>query len=203
MADLAFDAFLHEYRVGGVLVPSVTQILDPLLELWRVDPVVLKAAALFGTNVHLACHLWNLGQLDPGSLDPPLVPYLTGWQRFVAASGFRLTMSEPKVYHSKLRYAGGPDAVGVMPRLRALDQSALIDIKSGVLPITVGPQTAAYVAALEDQFDVKIQRRLCVQLSDVEPFYTVTPLSDPSDFSLFVSALNVHKFKVKHHASYR
>ena len=203
MADgLTFDPFLHEYRFAGVRVPSVTQVLDPLLELWRVPEAVLKAAADFGTNVHLACHLWNLGQLDPASLDGPLVPYLTGWQRFVAATGFRLSLSEPKVYHSKLRYAGGPDCVGVLPA-KGRDRLALIDWKSGVVPITVGPQTAAYAAALEDQFDLKVQRRVCVQLTAEEPFYRVIPLDDPSDLSLFVSALNVHNFKVKHHASYR
>jgi hypothetical protein len=195
-----FDGFLHEYRFAGVRVPSVTQVLDPLLELWRVPAPVLAAAAAFGTNVHLACHLWNLGRLDPASLDAPLVPYLTGWQRFVAATGFRLTMSEPKVYHSKLRYAGGPDAVGMIPT-RGVDQLCLIDWKSGAVPITVGPQTAAYCAAMEDQFDLKIRRRLCVQLTAEEPFYRVLPLTDPSDFSLFLSALNIHKFKERHHGS--
>jgi hypothetical protein len=198
--ELYFDPFLHEYRVHGVVFPSVTQVLDPLLELWRVPEAVMRSAAAFGTNVHLACHLWNLGQLDPASLDAPLVPYLTGWQRFVAATGFRLTMSEPKVYHSKLHYAGGPDAVGVLPT-EAGDRLVLIDWKSGAVPITVGPQTAAYCAAMEDQFDLKIRRRLCVQLTAEEPFYRVHSLSDPSDFSLFLSCLNVHKFKVKNHGS--
>lgn len=202
MADeLTFDGFLHEYRFAGVRVPSVTQVLDPLLELWRVPAPVLQAAAAFGTNVHLACHLWNLGQLDPASLDAPLVPYLTGWQRFVAATGFRLSMSEPKVYHAKLRYAGGPDVVGVLPRKGRTDQLALIDLKSGLVPFTVGPQTAAYAAALEEQFDLKVARRVCVQLTAEEPFYRVVPLTDPGDFSMFVSALNCHNFKEKYHGS--
>lgn len=199
--SLEFDPAAHRYKLDGTPVPSVTQVLDPLLELWRIPAAVLKAAGDFGAHVHLACHLWNLGQLDEAALDPHLQPYLLGWKNFLSATGCELVNSEQQVFHPKYRYAGTLDAQGLMPRPRSRDPvHTLIDIKSGLVPPTVGPQTAAYAECLRAMPEPRvIKRRLCVQLHDGgPPFFKVFDLTEVGDFSMFLSALNIFRFKERH-----
>lgn len=79
---LEFDSSSHTYRVGGVVVPSVTQILSPLVDFSMVTPDVLAAKAAIGTAVHLACELYDMDDLIEYDLDPVLVPYFEGWKKF-------------------------------------------------------------------------------------------------------------------------
>lgn len=199
MQRLEFNAEAHEYLLDGQRVPSVTQVLDPLLELWRVDPALLESAREFGSHVHMAVDLFNRGELDEASLDPALVPPLSGWKAFLRATGTEIVESEARVFHRGARYAGTLDAVGLMPGRRGRGEvRALIDVKSGVLPFTVGPQTAAYESARRSLELPPCRRRLCVQLTSEPPFYRVHELTELSDLTMFLSALNVYRFKEKH-----
>lgn len=189
---LEFDAEGHVYRFKGRVVPGVTSILEPLQFLDGVPWSILEAAREFGTHVHLACHLHNIGQLDEELLDPALKPYLAGWKEFLDNSGFVVTSSEQRVYHSQLGYAGTADAFGTM-----IDTTWVIDIKSGVVPDTVGAQLAAYQQAYEP----RPRRRMCVQLIG-DGDYRVHEQKDLSDFALFQSALNIYKFRVKRKPAY-
>jgi hypothetical protein len=142
-ADIQFDAAEHRYTVAGERWPSVTEVLDPLLELDGIPRAVLKAAAEFGTHVHMATDLFDKGVLDEPALDPHLAPYLAGWKLFLRETGAEVLASEVRVGHPKLRYAGTLDKfVRWTPRGR--HEIAQIDLKSGQVPRTVGPQTAAY-----------------------------------------------------------
>ncbi len=199
MPTLEFDPVEHRYQLDGRPVPSVTQVLDPLLELWRVPADVLEAAAAFGTHVHMAVDLFNKGELDEAELDPALAPYLQGWKAFLYQTGSQVADSEFRVYHDFYGYAGTLDTTVLMPGRRGRGEVlTLADVKSGVVPITVGLQTAAYEAARRSMGLAPCRDRLCVQLFDQEPFFRLHVLNDPSDWSLFLSALNVHKFKEKH-----
>jgi hypothetical protein len=184
---LQFDAERHVYRFKGKIVPGVTTVLEPLQLLDGVPWAVLEAARDFGTNVHLACHLWNMGTLNIEALDRHLLPYLFGWRDFLRDTGFKVRHSEEPVFNAQLGYAGTPDVVGDYAAA-----SWVVDIKSGVVPSTVGPQTAAYQNAL----DPKPRKRLCVQLK-ADGGYKMLEQKDAGDFALFVSALNIHKFRAK------
>ena len=94
---IEFDEATHTYRDKGVLVPGVTSILSPLSDFSFVNPDVLEAASAFGTAVHLACELWDNGQLDEDALDPALVPYLAGWKQFSEDWKVEWTMVEERV----------------------------------------------------------------------------------------------------------
>lgn len=185
--SLQFDAAHHVYRYDGRVVPSVTQVLEPLQYLDGVPWAVLEAAREFGTHVHLAVHLWNVRQLDVDSLDPALKPYLMGWQDFLRDTGFEVTASETRVYNAQLGYAGTPDCTG-----NYAGTSWVIDVKSGVVPHTVGAQLAAYQHALPQ----RPRRRLCVQLLG-DGRYKMHEQKNLADLSLFMSALNIHKFRMK------
>lgn len=193
VAALTFDEASHTYRVGGAVWPSVTQVLDPLNTLDGIPWAVLEAAREFGTHVHQSCHLANVGTLDEDALDPALRPYLDGWRRFLRETGATVVHSELRVAHPTLRYAGTLDAVVRWPRLLA---DTVVDIKSGAVPRTVGPQTAAYREAYTAVHGARSLSpvRYCVQLvGDGE--YRLTKLTDPGDFNLFRSALNIHHWR--------
>lgn len=188
--EIAFDEARHEYRIGGARWPSVTQVLDPLLELDGIPKHLLDAAARFGTHVHQACHLLNQGVLDEASLDPALRPYVDAWIKFLGDTKATVIASELRVAHLTLRYAGTLDAV-VMWR----GKRCLIDLKSTAdIPRTVGPQTAAYMQALGQKLP-----RYCVQLR-ADATYRAVPLKDTADWNLFLSALNIHHWRHKNAA---
>lgn len=186
MAELEFDARTHTYRHGGRVVPGVTSVLEQLQYLDGVPWAVLEAAREFGTNVHLACHLWNQGILNVEALDPALKPYLADWIAFLNETGFYVTASESRIFHQTFRYAGTADAFGTWQKT-----SWVVDIKSGAVPDTVGPQLAAYQQAAI----MRPRRRLCVQLTGHG--YKLHEQKDLSDFALFTSALNLYRYRMK------
>lgn len=184
---LTFQAEGHVYKFKGVVVPSVTQVLEPLQHLQGIPWAVLEEARERGTHVHEACHLLNQDDLDEAALDARLARYVASYKRFLCETGFVITASECRVFHEQMRYAGTADFFGTFR-----NTTWVVDIKSGVIPSTVGAQTAAYQQAASD----RPRRRACLQLS--EEGYRFVECKELSDFSLFTSALNVYRFNEKH-----
>lgn len=193
---LDFDAQTHTYTLDGRRLPSVTEVLAPLIDYSRVPQDVLEAAREFGSHVHTACDLFNRDELDWSSLDDALVPYVSAWKQFLEDTGAVVIESETPVYHAQLGYAGTPDVV------LAWDSRVVIpDLKStAVVPPTVGPQTSAYAKAYQHMHGGREPERRCIQLN-ADGTYRVHRKREPSDWSYFLSALNCHKFKEKYHAA--
>lgn len=190
MTVLTFDAEKHEYRVDGQVVPSVTQILRPLMDFSFVRPDVLQAAADFGTAVHRACELDDLGDLDMEKLDPALAPYLVGWRMFCAEHACKWEAIEQQILHGSMRYAGTLDRAGLVK-----DKRAVVDIKSGTsLTPTVGPQLAAYARAYDPQG--ALLDRLAVRL--YPGGYELKAYTDPSDWPTFASLVTIRQFCERH-----
>jgi hypothetical protein len=183
---LEFDELTHTYRYYGRIVPSVTQVLDRENGLEFVDAELLAIAAEFGTHVHQACHLYNIGELDPASLDDGIGAYLAGWIKFLTDTDFVVTASERRVFHEVKQYAGTLDATGILPKLK---EPILLDIKTGSsLPKTVGPQTAAYAQALGRRM-----ARYCVLLGPES--YKLVSLRELRDYDVFNAALTLHRWR--------
>ena len=189
MSGLTFDADTHTYRFDGVVVPGVTTILKPLTDFSTVPPHVLDAASAFGTAVHLACELDDLGTLDEAALDPALAPYLDAWRKFSAEHAVQWEQIEQRVYHPTMRYAGTLDRFG-----RVDGDLTVVDIKSSVqLYPSVGPQLAAYANALSHPY----AKRMAVQLK-ADGTYVAKPYTDPSDWPMFASLLTVRTWCARH-----
>jgi hypothetical protein len=186
---LDFNSELHEYRLDGVRVPSVSQVLAPLEDFEHVPRDVLEAARLFGQHVHEACALLVRDELDWASLDLNLVPYMNGARRFLAESGVTVIASELRVASKRLKIAGTLDLRGYWRK-----SECIFDFKATAdTPRSVGPQVAGYDLLHREHFGGKKCRRYCVQLRADD--YRVTPLTDPKDESIFISCLNVWRFK--------
>lgn len=194
--SFAFDKVAHTYTLNGRRLPSVTQVLSPLEDFSMVPRDVLEAAREFGQHVHEACDLFDRGELDWANLDPALVPYVEGWRNFILESGAVVIASEFQIHHAKLGYAGSPDKA-----LAWAGRIVIPDLKAtAVVPRTVGAQTAAYAKAYQFMHGGKEPTRYCIHLPG-DGKYKTHPRRDPADWSLFVSALNVHNFKEKHRAA--
>src|SRR3990167_1495715 len=94
--------------------PRVTTILSKagLISFSYLNPNVLKNAQLFGTAVHKAAELYDLGTLDIRKLSAPLLPYLTAWQKFKADYKIQEFIAiEKHVISEKWQYRGTLDRV--------------------------------------------------------------------------------------------
>ena len=87
------------------------------------------------------------------------------------------------MYDENLWYAGTLDIFGDLPGCMDVQ----IDIKSGAIPRSVGPQTAAYACALYARTGIKTRKRFVLDLKPTK--YTLPPLEDLNDMAVFKSAL--------------
>jgi hypothetical protein len=191
MLQLEFEKSTHVYRYGGKIVPSVTQVMAPLIDFSMVDPEILEAARQFGQHCHEACHLFDTGELVRDTLDPLLAPYVDAWGRFLDQSGAVVIASEQSLMHLQLGYAGTPDRVLDWGRFGV----AIPDLKfTATVPKTVGVQTAAYAKAYASFHGLnKEPVRVCIHLHG-DGSYHVHRRQELSDWSYFLSCLNVWKF---------
>lgn len=185
---IEFDDLSHTYRVAGKVLPSVTQILGVLNDFSKVPWQVLEAARERGSLVHAAGELMLQDRLDWSSIDSEIQAYLIGLQKFVKESGAVITGTERRVYHPEQGYAGTLDAI-----VHWRNGYALVDWKTSVAaPKSVGPQLAAYGAALNAYTGQRIPRHYCVRLLPGE--YKVDRVDDPKNWSIFQSCLNLWRF---------
>lgn len=185
--SLEFDEATHTYRVGGRVVPSVTQVLQLITDYSGIPAKVLENARDRGVRVHRVTELDDEGTLDQESVDPEDQPYLEAWRRFKAEFGVVVLESEKRVYSQQLGYAGTLDRV-----IATADRGEwLIDVKAThEIKATVGPQTAAYHRAL----GLGSLRRGVIQLLPTGK-YNFKELNDPRDWSVFQACLIIHRFK--------
>lgn len=125
-----FNAEKHEYSVGGVKIPSVSEILAPLSADRYADlnPWMLKVAAERGTAVHEATQLMDYG-FTPED-DAELNPYLLAYQTFLCEHEVEWSMIEQIVWWA--RYADElPLYCGTVDRCGKVDGvQYVVDIKT-------------------------------------------------------------------------
>jgi len=193
---LEFNEERHEYTWNGVIVPSVTQVLQVLGGYEGIPKMILRKAATRGTAVHKATELYDLGTLDWGTVSDEIFGYLEGWMKFMDDKKPELLSVEKLNYHEKLGFAGAMD------RTMILDgKKSILDIKSSfkLMPATA-PQTAAYLE-MENQHIKKsadkFKKRYGLKLTK-DGNYELKEYRGATDFSMFISSLNVLKWKVQH-----
>ena len=196
---LEFEPGPHRYRIDGKVVPSVTEILRPLVDLSRVPIGILEQARERGKAVHEACDLYNRGELDEdgiAALPDPVRVRFESYRKFLADTDAHPIASELRVGSRRLQYAGTLDVL-VLWKKRGRYVRALCDLKATwEIPDAVGPQTFAYALAYRECTGHNVDARFCVQLDPVH--YGYRPLDDPSDDVTFRSCLNIHRWKASH-----
>lgn len=133
---LDFDESTHTYRIDGVRVPSVTQVIQAIL------PPRYEFAGEWhmqrGAATHHGCRLLDEGRLDWASVDPEIEPRIRAWQQFRQQYGGEIVANEQPLASLKHRYAGTLD------RMIEKGQSLIVaDLKNSVAA-QVYLQLAAY-----------------------------------------------------------
>jgi hypothetical protein len=134
---VTFKEDSHEYRIGGKVVPSVTQVLvsSGVIETrW-----MRESARQRGELVHMAVQYFAENDLDESSLAPEVKPYLKAFKRFVSDTGFQIKHSEKIVHSETYMYCGRIDLAGELSK-----RNVMIDIKTNHIPTWVNLQVAAY-----------------------------------------------------------
>lgn len=188
---LNFDADTHTYRLDGVVIPSVTQILKEVgvVDFSGIDPHVLEKAADRGTYVHKCCELLFLNDLDIDAIDPESVGYVDAFLKFMkeqcGPDGFRILEMEKIVFHRLLRYAGTLDILAERGKERWI-----IDIKTGSSQISYALQTAAYENCFSEP-----HKRACLYLCP-DGEYHLHPYTDCNDVRVFQSCVSLYWWKM-------
>lgn len=184
---LTFDEAAHAYRFNGKLVPGVTEILRPLTNFEGIPADVLARKADLGRRVHAACQFLDEGDLDEASVEDDVAPYVDGYRKFLLDTGAAVLANERRVFDAGLVYAGTLDRV-----LQVNGAKWLVDLKTSIArPLSVGPQTAAYLRALADP---SVTRRAALRLKP-DGAYKFDALTGANDWSVFMACLTLRRFK--------
>mgnify|MGYP001574382398 FL=1 len=117
---LEFEPIEHKYNLvykDGAIerIPSVSEIIEPLIDYTTVGKDVMTRACEYGTNVHSAIEQYLKCTLDEAALDEGLRKPLDGFKKWYendplfTSEGFGGCSSESRFFHPKLKYAGTID----------------------------------------------------------------------------------------------
>lgn len=149
--DFTFDEALHEYRIHGRVVPSVTKIIRSSVTGWQASEWYLDR----GRAVHAAVKLALDDRLDWKSLDSRIEGRVRAVLNFIEASQLKHIATEYRMSSVGYQFAGTADFIGTDPENRVV----LIDYKSSVEP-SVEVQLGLY-AKLWDDADTRQIHRAC------------------------------------------
>lgn len=197
--DLLFDEPTHTYRVDGVVIPSVTQILEAvgIIDYSHIPPADREWALERGRMVHLYTQYDDEGTLDDSAVDPRIRPYLEAWRAFRRDTGLildKINGVEKRVYSRSHGYAGTLDRIGILARGI---KTVLVDIKTNKAEPWVKLQLAAYAGAVGPP-PLQITR-VCVELRDDETYRVLTfsGANFNADFADFLGALRTMRWLQK------
>lgn len=163
--QLEFFDEAHEYRLDGVKLPSVTEVLGFGKDRSRIP----RYTALFGSLVHKACEYDSQDDLDPDSL---VAQYIDGkwcdpWPRVLAWREYR-TKQRRRVTDCELRVWGDIDGLlygATIDVVWGADPVVIDDLKTGQKrPAEHGPQVQAYARAYMQRTDKDVKSTGCVYL---------------------------------------
>jgi len=185
MPKFEFDEEKHLYTLDGRRLVSATECLSLVDDRWK-DPYYLQR----GKFLHLARHLWDMGELDESTVDDQIRGRLEGWKKFRSDTGFVPSMSEQFFYHPVYLYGFKFDVHGPLN-----DHEVLIDVKSSFARVDA-LQGAAYCAGLEAQTPpIKCDKAFDIYLNK-NGTYKLEPIKYiRSNFQTFLAVLTAYRWK--------
>jgi hypothetical protein len=178
-----FDATTHTYRINGVAVPSVTQVLSDLIPGWQASEWYLQR----GTAVHACAAMIARGVAFDH--DPAIDGQVRACKRFFAEVKPIVFEIERQVYCERYGYAGTFDLeCSVNNRLCLIDWKASF---SATLP----HQLKAYSIAYECMGANPIRYGYGVRLND-DGTYQMSPVYDLRNYmNGFLALLSAYKIR--------
>jgi len=194
---LLFDEENHRYYLDSRPLPGVTSVLNGAAAYAGVSPDVLEEASRRGTYIHQCCEMLVWGSLDLDSVPDHLRAYIHAFDRWLVEVKPEIELTEERVWHRRFMYAGTLDLKCKIRRRSRVIRN-VTDIKTTYrLMSMVGPQLAAYREAYNSAGgNDRIEARYGLQLQK-DGRYKFHEYTDPTDFEIFKSCLNVHNFFLK------
>ena len=191
---LTFDASTHQYFLGGVIIPGLSQVLIAQgLRQSRGD----EAAMARGSDVHRLTALDDMDALYESEIPDTYRGYVTAWctaKRDLDLTTRSFEHIEEPIASVQHRYGCTPDRV-VMVRG---DYHAVVELKTGSPDPADGIQLAAQAIAARDTYGLTvIPRRMAVYI-ERQGQYKVVEYTEPTDGHTFLCALANFSWRVKH-----
>lgn len=172
MPVVQFQRDPHQYRVDGAVVPSITQILDAAglaPDYARIPPAILLNARLRGEHVDACCDLFDDDDLDWSTVHPEAVPYVRAWGRFRERERYTPIMSQPRLFHPELGYAGSGDSYGLIDKAPTLAERKCTAKIAETYALQTAAQAMPGIGLAVDEtggelLTLTVARRLVVQL---------------------------------------
>ncbi len=204
-----FDPEKHVYTLNGIVVPSVTQVLEEerFIDFSGIPDATLDQAKARGTYVHTVLHYYLEGDFDVDDCDPRFRGYVDSALEYLHrlnkralrnAQGVAIAV-EYRFWHPRRMFAGTIDYLG-------WDDDEVLSIddwKTGEPSDVAAPlQTAAYECGVRDcllptllpKYKKPIRRRAVKLFRDGKPGRP-DPYDDPRDLAQFFNALTCVHFR--------
>lgn len=160
MPSLEYNDKLHEYKLDGVVLPSVTTILKDCGMMKALKFYTLDGANK-GKRRHKLTELYDKDILDYGSIAEEDMPYLEGWIKVKEALKIEVEPSgvEVRLYHPLLRYVGTADRICKLNEI-----ITIVDLKTGAKEKWHVLQLILYGLAYAALYDQPLPNLLSVYL---------------------------------------
>jgi hypothetical protein len=169
---ISFDKESHTYKVGGLIKPSVTQVLDIM---GYISPFCKSdTAASRGSEIHLALEEFDKGLLVTDGLDEGMAKCINQYKNYLRDVQPTFTDIECLLYDEVLDVCGTVDRAGIEPEF-------IMDIKTGTIPESARLQTAAY-AMMRFPLTYETVKRYCLNINPKLKNYKIKGYEDPYDF---------------------
>ena len=197
MKKLQFFDTGHRYELGGVEIPSVSEVIRFLSrEVYgEINKYILDNAADRGTRVHKATEVLDaLGTVD---CDDDIVGYVSAYARFRREHAVEWDAVELPLAHASGRYAGTIDRRGLLD-----GNYCTLDIKSSaaVKKTLVKAQLNGYEDMARSNGLPSASRLYCLQLKPTGK-YALYPVA--IDNTEFVACLALHEAAKRKHGRMR
>lgn len=201
---LTFDEEKHEYRWKGIIVPSVTQIINEWCHVRGfyvntfnpricIDEEVFDERREEGKAIHLVLKLEILNTLDWTSLAENYVAVLRQFLKWKEEWNPEIRGVEEKLYSVKYHFAGTLDLPCVIKR-----RPAIVDFKTGAFTMA-GPQISGYEQLDKESDNSRIKRdRYVLWLPPDGSTHKFIPLKDKDDWAFFLSRLTQYNYLKRH-----
>lgn len=188
---LVFDDPTHTYRLDGLVIPSVSAIMEPLskAKYSRISEKTLDRAACKGTSVHNSIENWIKFEIEdvPPEYKGYFDAFLKWWERYQPA----VIGSEVRLCHRIMRYGGTGDLVAyINGHLNLVDFKTTYTISN----MTCGVQLEGYAQALASM-GVKVERKHILHLTKDGRFdFREYPINDQARWRVFGALKTVYDY---------
>lgn len=159
-SELEFVENSHTYKLKGMIIPSVTQIMKPLSDSIYdgVNEFALELAASRGTAVHNAIENYVLFGIE--DIEEDYRGYFDAFLKWYKENDVKVCATETKVYHKIMRYAGTADMI-----VEIGGKKILVDFKTSYVihKMLTKVQLEAYSKAFESH-GIELDGKAILQL---------------------------------------